>query len=238
MRRLASLAPLVALLAFPAGALADKEIVTCQTGDCFSPATVTMDQGERLTFRNADLVKRHDVQAKALAPDGKSPLFAAPVLDPGATAFVEGSQYLTTGSYEFVCTLHTGMEGTLVVSSAGTPQQRPAGGGQTTPGDSAAPGVSIAIARPSARRLARKRRIPAKVLVDEQADVTLTASVGSRRIGSAKATLFGGTRTDLSIRISKKNAKRLARGRKLTLKAVATDAAGNAGEASVTKTLR
>jgi hypothetical protein len=36
-----------------------------------------------------------------------------------------GTEYLTTGSYPFFCSIHPGMEATLEVTSAGTPVPRP-----------------------------------------------------------------------------------------------------------------
>jgi plastocyanin len=236
--RLALLVPLLAVLAFPSAAFADKEVVTGQGCDCFAPAQVTMDQGERLTFRNADLLKGHDLRSEAMAPNGTAPLFSAPEIGPGTSAFVEGSQYLTTGTYDFVCTLHAGMDGKLNVTALGTPVPRPSGGGQTTPPDGTAPGVKLKVGALKASRLAKSRRIRAVVQVDESSVVTLVASIGSKRIGSVKGELFKGTPTDLEIRVSRKNARLLKKGRQLTLAAVAEDPAGNKGQASLAKKLR
>lgn len=238
-RLLALAAALAALLALPAPAAADKQIVTCTAANCFSPAEITMDQGEPLTFRNADLRPvRHDVQSKAMAPDGRGPLFSAPLLDSGMEAGVDGSQFLTTGSYPFVCTVHSGMEGTLVVTSAGQAEPRPAGGGGGS-SDTTAPELRVRMSgSKSAEKLARKRRIGAVVTSSEMADVAVVARIGSRVLGKVRATLFGGTPTDLSVKVSKRNAKLLRKGRRLTLSATATDAAGNEGAASAAAKLR
>jgi plastocyanin len=238
VRAIALLVPLLALLAAPASAAADKEIVTGQACDCFNPQTVMMDQGEKLSFRNGDLVKDHDLQSEAQGADGR-PLFSVSQISPGTTTFVDGSQYLTTGEYEFVCTLHTGMDGKLVVSGQGTPAPRPAGGGTPPPGDKTAPGVKLKLAKSlKASRLAKSRRIRAVVEVDEESIVTLVAMIGSKKLGTVEGELFKGTPTDLEIRVSKKNAKLLKKGSKLTLKAIAKDPVGNAGEASLAKKLR
>jgi plastocyanin len=116
-----------ALLLWPVLAWADK---TVEAGppNRFTTTELTIDQGEKLEFHNGDTVS-HDVTASVPGPDGK-PLFATPIVESGKRAFVEGSQYLTEGHYAFVCSLHSGMKGTLHVTGNGTPQARP--GTETT----------------------------------------------------------------------------------------------------------
>src|SRR5215208_3028462 len=84
------------LLAAPA-AIADEEIVGA-TPNRYSNPQVEIDQGERLTFRNTDFAN-HDVTSQAQG------LFASETIGQGSTSFVEGSQYLTTGSYNFYCSI-------------------------------------------------------------------------------------------------------------------------------------
>ena len=50
-----------------------------------------------------------------MGPDN-GPLFHTPLIGQNQEAFVEGSQYLTTGSYAFVCSIHQNMTGTLTVT--------------------------------------------------------------------------------------------------------------------------
>jgi plastocyanin len=112
------------------GALADQEVVAgpgaATTG--YANPKPTMAQGEKLTFTNNDIGIRHDVTAKKEGSDGK-PLFKSDTIGSGS-AFVEGSQYLTTGTYDFYCTIHPGtMTGVLTVTSDGTPKPRPGSGG-------------------------------------------------------------------------------------------------------------
>jgi len=112
------------------GALADQDIVA-NTGAAttgFTTPNVTMAQGEKLTFQNNDATVMHNVTSTDNGSDGK-PLFHSATIGPGSS-FVDGSQYLTSGSYHFYCTLHPQtMTGTLTVSTAGTPVPRPGGGG-------------------------------------------------------------------------------------------------------------
>jgi plastocyanin len=108
-------------LAAPA-ALADQRI-TAGLRERFTTPTLTIAQGETVTFQNNDL-EIHDVSALDSGPDGK-PLFSSATIGPTQHAPVDGTVYLTTGRYAFNCTIHPYMRGTLVVTSAGTPQPRP-----------------------------------------------------------------------------------------------------------------
>src|ERR1051325_7982301 len=91
----------VALTAAPA--LADGEIVAA-VSDHFTTPSVTIAQGEKVTFRNTDVVT-HDVTSEQAGADG-APLFQSAKIGLGQTALVEGTQYLTSGRYPFLCSLH------------------------------------------------------------------------------------------------------------------------------------
>lgn len=112
-------------------AVGDAQLAAVQH-DRFGP-TVTIAQGESLTFYNGDS-DRHNVTAASMGADG-NPLFASATIGTGESAVVAGTRYLTTGTYGFNCTLHPFMQGTLVVSSAGAPLARPAT--QPAPGPAA-----------------------------------------------------------------------------------------------------
>ncbi len=123
-----ALAPIatVALMLCAAPASADEQIVAGPPSQYLTPQ-VTIDQGERVTFMNTDAID-HDVLARDAGPDG-APLFRSELIAGGATTPVEGAEYLTTGSYAFICSIHPQMEGTINVTSAGTPATRPGSGG-------------------------------------------------------------------------------------------------------------
>src|SRR4051794_1728752 len=87
----------IAMLAAAPGALADKQ-VQGQPIDRYG-GDVTMDQGEALSFMNAD-IDNHDVTADTAGSDGK-PLFASPTVGFGQTVSVAGAEYLTSGAYRF-----------------------------------------------------------------------------------------------------------------------------------------
>lgn len=227
--------------AMPASARADQEVVASPTYR-FSTPTVTMAQGERLTFRNTD-VAGHDVTARDSGPDNK-PLFSTPIIGTGESAFVEGSQYLRTGSYAFLCSIHPQMTGTLTVTADGSPVARPTPGAPAV-ADTTRPAAS---ARILSRRMTLVRRsgaILARVTVDEAATVTLRA-VSRPRAGGPLVTVArarvelpaAGTRRVTMVLTSA--GRRAVRGRKrlaVLLTARAVDRAGNARSVTTGRTL-
>jgi polyvinyl alcohol dehydrogenase (cytochrome) len=80
----------------------------------YATPVATTAVGGTLEFVNLDLAK-HDVQSTELGPNG-SPLFSTPLIDLGETATVEGLDRVQAGrAYEFFCSIHPGMRGTLNV---------------------------------------------------------------------------------------------------------------------------
>ncbi|HEX9775275.1 MAG TPA: hypothetical protein VGB83_06825 [Actinomycetota bacterium] len=79
----------------------------------------TIEQGGSATFVNLDEVTfvGHDVRSKAT--DGSNrPLFTTPVIKTREMAEIEGVSALALGSYEYRCSLHSAMTGTLTVTPA------------------------------------------------------------------------------------------------------------------------
>ena len=124
--------------------------ITARPVNMFGSATTTIAQGEKVTFQNMD-VSGHDVRANQTGDDG-SPLFSSALVSPGSSGPVEGTEYLTTGSYDFYCSIHPGMEATLEVSSEGTPVPRPE-----------PEGVSVKIVSRSLERVLESRKLKLKV---------------------------------------------------------------------------
>ena len=98
--------------------------ITAVKRDRFSSRTVTIAQGQVAILHNLD-IDLHNVTSDRLASGGHAALFASTTIGPGASAAINGTQYLRSGRYTFSCTLHPFMRGTLVVTHAGHPRRRP-----------------------------------------------------------------------------------------------------------------
>jgi plastocyanin len=223
----------IALLAAPV-AQADKQIVA-GPGSRYVTTEVTMDQGERVTFMNGDSID-HDVTARDRGADGR-PLFRSRIVSGGGTVPVEGAEYLTTGRYRFLCSIHPQMEGALNVSSAGTPATRPGGGGG---GGVGAPSLELRVLDSRLSRVRRRGRLRVRVKTDEAATVRIAARRGRRRLarGTARLPAAGAKTVRLRLTRAGRRVARRARRVRVTVFARATDAAGNVTRKRVTATLR
>jgi plastocyanin len=225
----------VAAAAMSPAALADERI-TATPPDRYNDTSPSMDQGERLTFLNLD-VRDHNVVAKLLGPD-RRPIFASPTIGPNQEAFVEGSQYLVTGRYDFFCTIHSYMVGTLTVTSAGTPAPRPGGGGDK------APALGLEVATGRLRTVERSGRLPVDVSADEsvRVDLSATARRSGRTVtiarGSSELAAPGERRVKLRLTRAGRSAVAASDRLRVTVRASARDSAGNETPARATRTLR
>jgi plastocyanin len=108
----------------PAVAVAGPEAATAG----FVSRAVVSVQGQALSFANGD-VAGHTLTSKATKPKkvkyGKKyyiiqvPLFDSDSVNGGAVGDVKGVTSLKPGTYDFYCSLHTGMTGQLMVQAAG-----------------------------------------------------------------------------------------------------------------------
>lgn len=231
-----------AAMAAPSAALADKEIVS-SPGNRYDAATYTMDQGERLTLRNADPFVRHDVVSVAPGDVKGRYLFASDTIGQG-TSFVEGSQYLTSGEYDFYCSIHESeMRAKLVVTTAGAPAPRPGPGPAPGPGpspapaDTTAPVPTIRAGRLVASKLVSRRVLVLTVGADEASQLVVGVRVGSRRIAGAKLSLGSAGTQKIEIPLGRTARRSIRRGKVLTAVISATDAAANQGTAKLTRRL-
>jgi len=87
-------------------------------GKAFSPGSVTVAVGGVVTWTNNDTTA-HNVTSTSGA-------FRSATLQPGQTFTFT---FTTPGTYPYLCTLHGGMNGTIVVPTAGGTVPPPAGGG-------------------------------------------------------------------------------------------------------------
>lgn len=233
MRKLAI--PLtVAVLAAAPAAHADETVYAVPV-DRYSSSVITIDQGEALFFRNLD-ANRHDLVSKDQA--GGKPIFSTPLLTTGGEAVVQGVQQLKGGNYQFFCTVHTYMTGTLTVTGAGTPTPPPSGG------DTTAPTVSVKVLDSSVSKVVKNKKLRVEVTSNEAGNATLTATM---RQGKKTLTIAKGARgfaragkATVAMALTKAGQKAL-KGKKsaaIQVDAHVADGAGNSGRGTGKRTLK
>lgn len=82
----------------------DPAVLRAVSGDRWSQAEVVLAVGDRLLVTNADPDKGHDVSVAGVG--------SSPTLDPGQSFTLTFGK---AGRYRLVCTIHPGMESTVVV---------------------------------------------------------------------------------------------------------------------------
>ncbi len=106
----------------------------------FSPPTLTIDAGESVTWTNADQVVHTATSGSGAFDSGD--------LDPGESFTFT---FTTPGTYDYLCTPHPSMTGSIVVQAASVatpaPTVAPAGGGSI-------PNVAMSVPSPSIPLLA------------------------------------------------------------------------------------
>lgn len=173
--------------------------------DFFSAATYTMDQGDRPVLQNVGPENNHNVSARTNGPDGDL-LFTSPTIGPGQTT-LNGTQYLTAGTYAFFCDVHPlSMSGNLQVSGAGAPVARPK--------------VDVTAAGGKISKVAKKGKLPIKVkALTQSAGVTIELRLGKALLGTQSAfDLVAGQQRKLSVKLTKGGKKKLAGRSKATIK--------------------
>lgn len=240
IRRIVLAAATVAILG-PAVSWADKS-VDAGPPNRFTTTVVTMDQGETLRFHNGDTVS-HDVTANVAGKDGK-PLFASKTTGSGKTEVVEGAQYLTEGHYDFFCSIHPNMKGSLHVTANGAPQQRPGEGGPSPAADRTKPRLRLRLLSRTAHTARARAALVVRISLSEISHLELNAVARPRPGGPlvkiARRVLHrvSGTRR-VSLRLTKAGRAALRRDSKLAVVVTgrAIDRSGNMSTASHGRTL-
>ena len=215
-----------AALALPPTASAQEQIAAAPPNRYLTPE-ITIDQGDRVLFTNTD-VADHDVLARDNGPTGK-PLFRSELIGFGRTAPVEGTEYLTTGSYGFLCSIHPQMEGTLHVSSAGKPVPRP--------GESS---LKLQVLDKSISKVKRRGALQVRVSGSGAASVRMTAVAKGRKFAQGSMKLGGAKPKTVSLPLTRTGRRLVSNARRIavTVKAAAKDGADQIGKATAKKTLR
>jgi hypothetical protein len=156
--------------------------------------TYTMDQGDRPTLTNGG-ASSHNVTARQNGPDGHF-LFSTPDLGGGQQATVNGTQYLTAGSYQFFCSLHpTEMQATLLVSSNGPPQARPS--------------AQLTVRSKKLSKVTKKGLLVAINTSAKVDGASLVAKLGKATIGKANGLSFSAGQQFATVKLSKAGKNKL-----------------------------
>ena len=98
------------LTAAPASTAAEQHAYAAAMN--YATPTITIGQGDKLTFTNLDNIAKHDL----VDHEGK---FKSDLLGAGQSGPVRGVEGLKPGTYQFHCSLHNWMRGVLQVAPAG-----------------------------------------------------------------------------------------------------------------------
>jgi plastocyanin len=175
--------------------------------NAYTQPTFTMDQGDRPVLQNTGPLNMHDVFSRTNGPDGAL-LFQSDTINPGQTATLNGTQYLTQGTYSFFCNVHPlEMSANLQVSGAGTPVARPR--------------VDVKLGAGKLSKLAKKGKVPVTVkAVTQSDDVEVLLRLGKSVIGSQSAIdLLAGQSRKLNVKLTKSGKSKLGKKNKASIKA-------------------
>ena len=192
---------MVAGVLFAGGlAFAASQTIVGQADDTFNAGTYTTDQGEVVQFNVTG--DSHNVTAHANGPDGKA-LFRTPTITGGTTG-VQGTQFLSAGTYTFFCSVHpTTMQATLVVSSNGSPQARPS--------------ATVTV---RSRKLAKVSKKGVQVAITTTAkvdDASLAAKLGKATIGTLNNQSLSSGQQFATIKLSKAGKSKLSQKSKASI---------------------
>jgi plastocyanin len=168
-------------------------------------ADPAIQEGAILRFQNNDSVT-HNVTAEQPGPDGKA-LFRSGNLQgvpapPGDIVDVNGTQFLSIGTYEFVCTIHPNMEGTLTINDfpGGSPVPRPS--------------IDVKVKSKKLEKVVKSGKLKVQVSAAGPTDadgVSLSAKKGRKGITKkANLNVNAGDSKTAKLRLKKKAAEKLA----------------------------
>jgi plastocyanin len=212
----------LALLVWAPAASADEQI-TAGPPSVYVTPSVTIDQGERITLYNTD-VAAHDVLARDLGPDEK-PLFSSELAALGETVPVTGAESLTTGEYAFLCSIHPQMEGTITVTSEGTPVPR-------GPGKSGE--LELQVLDKRLAGVKKRRALRVRVSTGAAATVRITARAKGALFAQGTTKTKGGKAKTAELSLTRAGRRLVKRGKPIGLKITATAKGGSKTSAETT----
>ena len=189
-------------LAFSAASAQAGDVVADATCCTFAAGPFTQAQGETSSLDNqGDATAFHNVTSTGFGPD-REPLFVSETIPgPGRTT-IPGTQYLATGSYPFVCTLHPGMSGDLEVSAEGTPVARP--------------GVKLTVPAQKLKQVRRSGKLKVKVTpVAPSTGVSVEVRKGAKLIGVIPSLNLTTAAKTVPVKLTKAGRKSIAKGKKV-----------------------
>lgn len=224
-----SIAVAAALFGATATAQAAGDIVSDKDCCAFVEDTFTQAAGEVPNYVNpAGSDSVHNVTSTQTGAGGK-PIFESKTISAGESAPVEGVQYLSDGTYPFICSIHgSSMSGDLVVSG-GTPLVRPT------------PKVKVSIPSQSLKKVLRSGKVKVKVKgVTDASGIKLKLSKGKTFGSASKISVSAGRTRKVNVKLTGKGKKAfkkaVKKGKKLRLQAKATVPGGKSVKAK--RTLR
>lgn len=191
---------LAATLGWAPSASAATDQITASPGNVFTGGTgpggsFALDAGSVPQFVNGDPSDSHNVVASGDGPDGEE-LFQTALLPGGGSEPVAGAQYLTPGSYPFICTIHVGMEGSLSIAG---------------PGAVPRPAIEVSVTSSKLAKVARGKLNVAVKASAPSVDVSLAAKLGGRPLASvAGIDLAAGESRRLTLKLDGKARRLLA----------------------------
>ncbi|MDP9133224.1 MAG: hypothetical protein M3N56_00155 [Actinomycetota bacterium] len=185
--------------------------------DLFNPTAFSHEAGTVATLTWV-AGGSHDAIANGSGPDGR-PLFRSDLIGEGTTP-VEGSQYVSGGSYPFFCTIHAGMTATLDV--AGTPLPRPE--------------VRVKVKSKSLAQVLRAGKIRVKLTIAGGGgeDAAVALRLGKKTISSSGSTNRAVKTKTLGVALTSKGRAALEKRSKATIKAEASIEFGSPAKAKAT----
>jgi plastocyanin len=182
-------------------ALAASQTIVGQADNTFSANTYTTDQGEVVPLQVTG--STHNATANGNGPDGKA-LFRSATISGGTTP-VNGTQYLTAGSYPFTCTIHPStMQATLVVTGNGTPQARPH--------------IDLKLVSSKLAKVVRKGKLLVGVNASVNSDgVSVEAKLGKASLGKVQDLSVAAGQSSVVLKLNKAGKSKLAKRDKATV---------------------